>query len=156
MASYILVNFGLGNGLSSIRRQAITWTNVDLLSIRPQETHFNEILFNIDKISFKKMYLKMPSAQISVILLRLRCVKYLACFHTHENLPRDIRAPGSQPEIPHSCPRRRNTCKHDGIVKFYALLALCVENPPVTDGFPSQRVSWTELFGEQMVTILSV
>ena len=29
--------FGSGNGLSSVRRQAITWTNADLLSIGPLE-----------------------------------------------------------------------------------------------------------------------
>ena len=37
------VSIGLGNGLLSVRRQAITWTNADLLSIEPLVTNFSEI-----------------------------------------------------------------------------------------------------------------
>ena len=36
---------GSANGLSPIWRQAITWTSAELLTIRPQGTYFNEILF---------------------------------------------------------------------------------------------------------------
>ena len=35
MASDVLVNIDSGNVLMPVRRQAITWTNDDLLSIRP-------------------------------------------------------------------------------------------------------------------------
>ena len=41
--------------------QAITWTNADLLLITPSEKYFNKILFVIQKISLKKMQLKMTS-----------------------------------------------------------------------------------------------
>ena len=52
-----------GNGLSPVRHQAITWTHADLLSIRPLETNFSEIWIKIPNFSFKKMHLKMSSAQ---------------------------------------------------------------------------------------------
>ena len=45
------------NGLSPIRRQAIV-----VLSIRPRGTHLNEILFEIQTFSFKKMHMKISSA----------------------------------------------------------------------------------------------
>ena len=35
---------------------AIIWTNADILSIRHQETYFNDISFAILKFSFNKMY----------------------------------------------------------------------------------------------------
>ena len=38
------------------RRQAIIWTNVAILSIRPQGTYFSEILFETQKCSFKEMH----------------------------------------------------------------------------------------------------
>ena len=44
-------------------RQAIIWTNADILSIRPQGTYFNEILLEIQIFSFRKMHLKMSSAK---------------------------------------------------------------------------------------------
>ena len=43
---YALVNYvsiGSGNGVWPVRRQAITWTNVALLSIRPLDTKFSDI-----------------------------------------------------------------------------------------------------------------
>ena len=40
------------------RSQAITWTNDELLSIRPLETNFSEIWIRIQNISFRKMDLK--------------------------------------------------------------------------------------------------
>ena len=46
------------NGLPPGRLQAIIWTNADILSIRTQGTYFNEILFEIQIFSFKKMRLK--------------------------------------------------------------------------------------------------
>ena len=54
---------GSDNGLSPGRRQAIIWTNVRILSIRPLATNFNELLIGIQTFSFTKMYLKMSSAK---------------------------------------------------------------------------------------------
>ena len=53
------VNIGSGNGLSPVRRQAITWTNVDFLSIGPLGTNFSEIWIKIQNFSFVKMHLKI-------------------------------------------------------------------------------------------------
>ena len=36
------IGIGSDNGLSPVRRQAITWTNTDSLSIEPLETNFSE------------------------------------------------------------------------------------------------------------------
>ena len=47
------------NGLSLGRRQAIIWTNAEILLITPLGTNFNEILIEIHIFSFKIMYLKM-------------------------------------------------------------------------------------------------
>ena len=46
-ASVNWLSLGSGNGLSPVRRQAITWTNADLLSIRPLERNLSEIRTNI-------------------------------------------------------------------------------------------------------------
>ena len=45
---------GSGNGLSPVRRQAITWTNAFLLSIRPLRTNFSEIWIKIQNFSLRK------------------------------------------------------------------------------------------------------
>ena len=57
------MGIGPGNGLSPFRRQAITWTNADLLSIGPLGTNFSEFLIEILTISFKEMCLKMSFAK---------------------------------------------------------------------------------------------
>ena len=57
------VIIGSGNGLSPVRRQAITWTNADLLLIGPFGTNFNEIRIEIQNFSFTKMHLKRLSAK---------------------------------------------------------------------------------------------
>ena len=57
------VIIGSGNGLSPVRRQAITWTNADLLSIRPLGTNFSVIRIKIQNFSFTKMHLKLSSAK---------------------------------------------------------------------------------------------
>ena len=57
------ISISSGNGLSPIRRQAITWTNVHLLSIGPLGANFNEILTKIRNFSLKKMHLKISSAK---------------------------------------------------------------------------------------------
>ena len=68
---------GPGNGLSPIRRQAITWTNAGLLLIGLLGTYFNEIWIGILTFSFKKMPLKMLSAKMTTILSRGRWVNSL-------------------------------------------------------------------------------
>ena len=57
-----LTPIGSYNGLSPGRRQAIIWTNDEILIIRTLGTNFNEILSEIHSFSFKKMHLKMASA----------------------------------------------------------------------------------------------
>ena len=63
-ASVNCVRIGSGNGLVPVWRQAITWTNADLLSIGPLGTNFTECKLNRNKKNFssKKIYLKMSSA----------------------------------------------------------------------------------------------
>ena len=61
--SLIWISFGSGNGLLPVRHQAITWTNVDLLSIRPLGINFSEIRIKIYNFSFTKMHLEMSSVK---------------------------------------------------------------------------------------------
>ena len=61
-----------GNGLSPVRRQAITWTNAGLLSIGLMRTNFNEIRMCILSFPFKKMHLKLSSAKRAAILSKGR------------------------------------------------------------------------------------
>ena len=58
-----LTIIGSDNGLSPGRRQAITWTNVGILLIRPLGTNFSEMLIEIHTFSFKKIHLKMLSVK---------------------------------------------------------------------------------------------
>ena len=51
-----------GNGLSPGRCRAIVWTNAGILLIGPMGTNLSEILIEIITFSFKKMQLKMASA----------------------------------------------------------------------------------------------
>ena len=57
------VSIGSGNGLSPVRRQTITWTNADVLSIWPLRTNFSEIWIEMHNLSFTKMHLKVSSAK---------------------------------------------------------------------------------------------
>ena len=77
MTSDIRFNINLGNGLSHVRRQAITWNSAGLLLITLAGSYSNEILYEIQKISVKKMHMKMSSAQITTILFRYQCVNSL-------------------------------------------------------------------------------
>ena len=52
-------------------RQAIIWTNAELLSIGPSATAFNETLIEIHTFSFKKIYLKMSSRKCRPFCLGL-------------------------------------------------------------------------------------
>ena len=70
-----LTIIGSDNGLSPWRRQAIIWTNVGILLIRPLGTNFSEILIGIQMFSFKEMYLKNIVCEMAFILSRPQCVK---------------------------------------------------------------------------------
>ena len=65
--THICVNkltiIGSDNGLSPGRRQAIIWTSDGILLIGPLRTNFSEILIGIRTFSFRKMHLKMSSAE---------------------------------------------------------------------------------------------
>ena len=52
------VRYGSYNGLAPVRRQAISWTNTDLLSIGPLGTNFSEIRIKIHNFSIIKMFWK--------------------------------------------------------------------------------------------------
>ena len=52
--------FGWDNGLSPGWRQAIMWTNAEILFIEPRGTNFSETLIEICTFSFKKMHLSRP------------------------------------------------------------------------------------------------
>ena len=56
------VNAGSGNGLSPVRRQGITWTNADLLSLRLLGTNFGEVWFEIQNVSFIKCHVRSKNA----------------------------------------------------------------------------------------------
>ena len=58
-ASVNWVSIGSDNCLSPGRRQAIIWTNDNILSTRLQGTYFKEILFEIQIFSFHKMRFNM-------------------------------------------------------------------------------------------------
>ena len=63
---HVTVNWviiGSSNGLLPDRRQTITWTNADVLSIGPSRTHFHKITVDISNLPFKKILLKMLSAK---------------------------------------------------------------------------------------------
>ena len=62
-ASVNWISIGLGNGLSSIRHQATTWTNAYLFSIEPIGTNSSEIWMKIQNFSFKKKHLKTLSVK---------------------------------------------------------------------------------------------
>ena len=58
-----LINIGSDNGLSPGRHQAIIWTNVGILLIRPLGTNFSEIVIEIQTFWLKKIRLEMSSAK---------------------------------------------------------------------------------------------
>ena len=58
-----LTIIGSDNGLSPGRRQAIIWTNAEMLLIGPLGTNFSEILIKMHTFSFKKIHLKLSSAK---------------------------------------------------------------------------------------------
>ena len=74
-----LTIIGSDNGLSPGRRQAIIWTNVGILLIRPLGTNFSEMLIEIHTFSFKKIHLKMSSRKWRPFCPGLNVLKYLQC-----------------------------------------------------------------------------
>ena len=58
-----LTIFGPDNGLSPGRRQAIIWTNAEILLIGHWGINFSGILIGIHTFSFKKIHLKLSSAK---------------------------------------------------------------------------------------------
>ena len=58
-----LTVIGSDNGLSPCRRQAIIWTNAEILLIWTLGTNFSEILGEINSFSLSKMHFKMSSAK---------------------------------------------------------------------------------------------
>ena len=63
------------NGLLPGRREAITWTNVGILLIRPLGTNIIEMLIKINSFSFKKIHLKMSSGKWRPFCLSLNVLK---------------------------------------------------------------------------------
>ena len=74
-ATHIFVSetiiIGSDYGLSPGWRQAIIWTNVAIFLIGPLGTSLNEISLKINTFSFKKMHLKMSSAEWCLVDLSL-------------------------------------------------------------------------------------
>ena len=66
-----LTIISLDNGLSPGRRQAIIWTNAEILLIGPLRTNFSEILIAIETFPFKKKHLKMSSGKCQPFCLSL-------------------------------------------------------------------------------------
>ena len=70
-----LTIIGSDNSLLPGRRQAIIWTNDEILLIGPLGTNFSEILIKILTVSFKKMRLKGSSAKWQPFCLGLSVLK---------------------------------------------------------------------------------
>ena len=66
-----LINIASDNGLSPGRRQAIIWTNAEILLIGPLGTNLSEILIEIQIFSFNKIRLKVSSAKCRPFCLGL-------------------------------------------------------------------------------------
>ena len=77
--AYICVSkrttIGSDNGLAPSRRQAIIWTNAEIILIQTLGTNFSEILREIYTFSFKKMHLKISSGKYRLSCLGLNVLK---------------------------------------------------------------------------------
>ena len=60
MGPWIFVNNGYHNNLLTDEPQAISWSNSYLSSTGPLETHFNEILSEIQENAFERVISKKP------------------------------------------------------------------------------------------------
>ena len=65
----IKIIIGSDNGLSPGRHQAIIWTNVGILVIRPLGIDFSEILIKINTFSFEEMHVKLVCKMAYLFLL---------------------------------------------------------------------------------------
>ena len=68
-----LTVIGPDNGLSPDRRQAIVWTNAEILLIGPLGTNLSEILIKIYPFSFTKMHLNMSPRKCRPFCLASMC-----------------------------------------------------------------------------------
>ena len=75
---------GADNGLSPSRRQAIIWTNAEILLIGPLGTNFSEIQLGIQAFSYKKMHLNISSAKWRPFCLGLNVLKCYLQTHVRE------------------------------------------------------------------------
>ena len=78
-----LTIIGSDNGLAPRQRQAIVWTNAEILLIGPLGTNFNEIGIGIQTFSLTKMHSKLSSAKWRPFCLGLNVL-------THWGLMMDI------------------------------------------------------------------
>ena len=62
---------GSDNGLSPGRRQAINWTNAEMLLIGPLGTNFSDILIVTESFSFKEKHLQMSAGKCRPFCLGL-------------------------------------------------------------------------------------
>ena len=76
-----LTIIGSDNGLSPHRRQAIIWSNAEILLIGHVGTNFSEISTEILTFSFKKKRLKASSANSRPFCLSLNVLKRLKTSH---------------------------------------------------------------------------
>ena len=75
-----LTIIGSENGLSPGRRQAIIWTNDEILLIGPLGTNFNESSIEIHTFSFKKIHLKLSSGKWWPFCLGLNVITQYAVY----------------------------------------------------------------------------
>ena len=76
-----LTIIGLDNGLAPGRRQAIIWTNDEILLIGHLRTNLSEILSKVHTFPFKKMHLKTSSAKWRPFCLGLNVlISIFFCF----------------------------------------------------------------------------
>ena len=64
------------------RRQAIIWTNAEILLIRPSGINFNENLIEINTFSFKKISFQYVVGKVAAILSRPQCVNIMTGYKT--------------------------------------------------------------------------
>ena len=85
-----LTTIGSDNGLLPGRRQAIIWTNTEILLIGPWGTNFSEILIEILTFSFKEMCSKVSSAKWRPFCLGLNVLSHIkGQKSSHGDLPTD-------------------------------------------------------------------
>ena len=79
LITHVYVGIGSGNGSSTVRCLAITWTNFDVLSIGPLGTKFSKIWIEMKHFSLMKRHLKMwsvkwrPFCELCYILKQILC-----------------------------------------------------------------------------------